>query len=189
MDLETRIKRLERANGILKYGGLLVVAVVLFSAFVPQDQVQEVVRANRFELRDTDGRLAAVLRLADTSKVNSFGAKSTPGAALEIFGVGDRSVVALNGGQDRAGLVLSYERQLFTARPAGLFWVHGVTGAVVQLNAVDGKMFLSLADRSGKAVLGSTTTVNERTGAETIFPVSTLTLYDGEGNIRHQVPR
>ena len=42
MDFEPRIKRLERENRILKYGGLLVVAVVLISAFVPQDQVPDI---------------------------------------------------------------------------------------------------------------------------------------------------
>ena len=168
MDLETRIKRLERQNQILKYGGLLVVAVVLFSAFVPQDQVRDVIQAHRFELRDTDGRLAAVLRLGDGSQSdNPFTRQSRAGAALEIFGSSGLPVVTLTGGRDGGSL-------LMRTRLSGI---------------AEGNTYVRLEGPNGSAVLGNTTTVSERTGAETTFPVSTLTLFDGEGNVRHRVPR
>ncbi len=168
MDLETRIKRLERENRVLKYGGLLVVAVALFSAFVPQDQVQEVVRAKRIELVDTDGSLRAVLRLADGSQSdNPFARTLGGGAALEIFGSSSFPVVTLTGGRDGGSLLMSTT-------------LRGIA---------DGNTYVRLEGPNGMAVLGNTTTVNKQTGAETTFSVSTLTLYDGEGNIRSQIPR
>ena len=168
MDLETRVKRLERENRILKYGGLLVVAVVLFSAFVPQDQVQEVVRARRIELVDKDSRLRAVLRLADGSESdNPFGRTLGGGAALEMLGSSGFPVVTLTGGRDGGSLLMSTT-------------VRGIA---------DGNTYVRLEGPNGMAVLGNTMTVNKQTGAETTFSVSTLTLYDAEGNVRHQIPR
>ena len=52
----------------------------------------------------------------------------------------------------------------------------------------EGNTYVRLEGPNGIAVLGNTT-VSERTGAETTFPVSTLTLYDMEGNVRYQIPR
>jgi hypothetical protein len=48
---------------------------------------------------------------------------------------------------------------------------------------------LELKGARGHALLGNTVTVNKQTGAETSFPVSTLTLYDAGGNVRLQLPR
>ncbi len=116
MDIETRLGRLERENRRMRAViAICALGALLFPtmALIPRNRVQDVIQAHRFELRDADGRLAAVLRLADTSEVNPFGAalgrtgKSTPGATLAIFGEGDDEAVSLLGGRDRATLRLS----------------------------------------------------------------------------------
>jgi len=165
MDLETRVNRLETENRVLKCGGLLLVAVVLFTAFMPQGQVQDVVRARRIELVHADGRLGAVLRLLGVDV--GIGA----GAALEIFqfDAGGAVAVALTGDLDGGSLLMR------TGLRQGL--------------GNEGETYVRLEGPNGIAVLGNTNTVDQGTGATTSFPVSTLTLFDGEGNVRYQIPR
>ncbi len=55
MDLETRVKRLERDDRILKYGGLLVVAVVLFSEAAVAQHLEDIEELSVLvEMKGTD---------------------------------------------------------------------------------------------------------------------------------------
>ncbi len=137
--------------------------------------------------------MAAVLRLVDTSEVNPFAEifgearKPVPGATLELFGEGDLTAVSLSGALDRAQLYLSRGSDTYIAGPDGVFLMRD-TGPMASLTNRDRGVFLKVAGPNGYAVLGNTTTVNKRTGAETTYPASTLTLFDAEGNVRARLP-
>src|SRR5256885_10572394 len=107
MDIAARVARLERKNKTLK--GIIVLCVLsLLSPWIMGQRatgVQPVIRAERLELVDRDGRLAARLRPARA--LDTLTGRSGVGAVLEFFGADTtRSVLMLSGGTDGGGVVL-----------------------------------------------------------------------------------
>lgn len=63
----------------------------------------------------------------------------------------------------------------------------GQGGRCVTLGIRDGSANLILDGPNGQTVLGQTETV-AKAGVETSYPVTTLTFYDKDGNVRRQYP-
>ena len=188
MEIEARVARLERENTTLKRMMALGVLSISLLGMVGHraTDVQRAIRAERFELVDRDGRLAARLRPAGT--LDTIAGRRGVGAVLEFFGADTtQSVLLLSGGTDGAALMLTKRDRIGLLLPRGLLFVRG-SKIAADLEVGDSDTHLTLSDEDGEAVLGSTSAVNKRTGATSRFPVSTLTLYDADGNVRYRAP-
>jgi hypothetical protein len=120
--------------------------------------------------------------------LDTLAGKGGVGAVLEFFGADTtRSVLMLSGGTDGGGLVLQKRDRIGVVLPGGLLFVRA-SKIAADLGISEGETHLTLSNDDGEAVLGNTSTVNKRTGATTRFPVSTLTLYDVDGNVRYRAP-
>ena len=188
MDIEARVSRLERKNRTLK--GIIVLGVLSLSLPWIMGQratgVQPAIRAERLELIDRDGRLAARLRPARA--LDTLTGRSGVGAVLEFFGADTaHPVLILSGGTDGGALMLTKRDDFGLMLPRGFLFVRG-SKVAANLGVEQGDTYLTLSGDGGEAVLGNTSTTDKRTGATTRFPVSTLTLYDADGNVRYRAP-
>ena len=181
MDLEQRLARLERANRRMKQIGtlvLLVAAAMLVSGAANDLEV------GSLALKDKDGNTRAHLAMVD----------GTP--RLALFDKAGKTRARLHGnpglalfdkdGEARAHLIVFAD-----GSPSLAFFDRaGKVRAMLGTHA-DGSPGLRLADKDGKtrATLGVTTTLEERTGAETKTSAGTLTLYDAKGDVIWQAPR
>ena len=187
MDIEARVARLERKNRTLK--GIIVLGVLSLS--LPWIMGQrgtgvQPIRAERLELIDRDGRLAARLRPARA--LDTLTGRSGVGAVLEFFGADTaHPVLILSGGTDGGALMLTKRDDFGVMLPRGFLFVRG-SKVAANLGVEQGDTYLTLSGDGGEAVLGNTSTTDKRTGATTRFPVSTLTLYDADGNVRYRAP-
>jgi len=188
MDIEARVARLERKNRTLK--GIIVLGVLSLSLPWIMGQratgVQPVIRAERLELVDRDGRLAARLRPARA--LDTLTGRSGVGAVLEFFGADTaHAVLILSGGTDGGALMLTKRDGTGLMLASGFLFVRG-SKVAANLGVREGDTYLTLSGDDGEAALGNTSTIDKRTGATTRFPVSTLTLYDADGNVRYRAP-
>ena len=188
MDIEARVARLERKNRTLK--GIIILALLSFSLPWIMGQratgFQPVIMAEKLELVDRDGRLAARLRPARA--LNTLTGRSGVGAVLEFFGADTtHAALLLSGGTDGGAFMLIKRDDFGLMLASGFVFVRG-SKVGANLGVREGDTYLTLGGDGGEAVLGNTSTTDKRTGATTRFPVSTLTLYDADGNVRYRAP-
>lgn len=161
----------------------LVVTVAALAYAVGKTSAPEVIRAQRFELVDAEGKIRAVL---------SSDPDGRPGPDLVLFDYKDeiRAKLALDGLELRDGK--GHVRAAFVLRdsPALMFVDEGgVPGAWLSVRN-DGTTALELSDERARtrAVLGTTDLVTTRTGAETKTAVSSLVLFDKDGKVLWKTP-
>ena len=166
MNIEERLRRLEQQNRVLRltvFPSFLCFLLFGGLAFVGQGQVRETVSAHRFELVNADGRKAGEwLTLGDMEPVLIL----HTGAGMRV------SVLATD---TQASLTLFSDGENLVRLEAS----SGLSDAGATLTA---------KGANGRATLGTAYTKDSRTGATTRHTASTLTLFDAEGTVLHQVP-
>ena len=116
------------------------------------------------------------------------------GAMFEIFSDNEEGhAISLGGGSDGAGLMLWHPSGMMSwYAPGGMFAQEssigcGEGGQCVSLGVTYGSVNLILDGPNGQTVLGQTKT-KTKAGVETSYPVTTLTFYDKDRNVRRQYP-
>lgn len=175
------------------------------------DATPDVVRARRFELVDAEGRMRAALGFLVTGDpaLRLFDAAGNTQAQLSVDDEGNLALVLCDAAEKpRASLMVlddgvpglflydaAGEEQAQLSVPAdggpGL-WLRGAAGGTRALLCVpaDGGPALRLYDAkgTGRATIGYCKTIQEKTGRETTFPESTITLFGEDGHVQWQAP-
>ncbi len=159
--LTARLDRLERENRRLKLAGailLLALAAVGAMGQVLPKAVPKVIEAERFVLRDTKGKIVAIL-----------GADAPGTPALSLHDQNEKV---------RAALAIAADGRPFLA----LLDQNGKQRAALSVG-VDGTSALLLSDQNGKLRAGMTAT-----GTVEQRPASSLVLFDRDGKVIWRVP-
>ncbi len=194
--LARRVDRVERENRRLKRAGVVALAVIAAVVLMGQattNKVAKVVEAEKFVLRDADGKGRArleslpsgLVRLALLDKYENV---------QSVLGVGvGRPSLVLAGRNNKTILTTSFlsisgkSRLTLAVLPSGaqsLVLTDNTARTRAELAIeVDGSPTFGLFDRTGtaRAILGSTSLENEETGVIEKRPESSLVLFGNDG--------
>lgn len=196
--LARRLDRVERENRRLKRAGVVALAVIAAVVLMGQaiGNVAKVVEAEKFVLRDADGKGRARLESLPSGLVR-LALLDKDENIQSVLGVGvGRPSLVLAGRNNKTILTTSFlsvsgkggkSRLTLAVLPSGeqslvLTDNTGRTRAELAIE-VDGSPTFGLFDRTGtaRAILGSTSLENEETGVIEKRPESSLVLFGNDG--------
>ncbi len=194
--MEERLNRLERENHRMKQAGVVALAVIAAVVLMGQatgGKVAKVVEAEKFVLRDAEGKPRARLESLPSGSVRlALLDKNENIQSVLGVGVGRPSLV-LAGRNNKTILTTSFlsisgkSRLTLAVLPSGeqslvLTDNTGRTRAELAIE-VDGSSTFGLFDRTGtaRAVLGSISLENAETGVIEKRPESSLVLFGNDG--------
>ncbi len=200
--LARRLDRVERENRRLKQAGVIalaVIAVVVLMGQATQGKVAKVIEAEKFVLRDADGKGRARLESLPSGLVRLVLLDKDENVQ-SVLGVGvGRPSLVLAGRNNKTILTTSFlsisgkSRLTLAVLPSGVQSLAltdntGRTRAELAIEA-DGSSTFGLFDRTGtaRAVLGSTSLESE-TGVIEKRPESSLVLFGNDGKVIWKAP-
>ena len=206
--LEERMERLERENRRLKVGMLAVVAVVAgLVCIAATEPVAKVVRAERFEVVDAEGRVRAGLGLPAPPAAANLPRAPYAVDALAVLDGSPGLTLRDEKGKTRAGLMVSDDGSpslmlLDETGKARAMLVVDHDGVGIALGGERGKQrallgvssdsgpVLQLRDDKGwvRAALGAYSLMTPDTGEVVKRAESSLVLFDKEGKVLWQAP-
>jgi len=201
--LARRLDRVERENRWLKRAGLValaVIAAVVLMGQATQGKVAKVIEAEKFVLRDAEGKPRARLESLPSGLVRlALLDKNENIQSVLGVGVGRPSLV-LAGRNNKTILTTSFlsisgkSRLTLAVLPSGaqsLVLTDNTKRTRAELGIeVDGSSTFGLFDRTGtaRAVLGSISLANEETGMIEKRPESSLVLFGKDGKAIWSAP-
>jgi hypothetical protein len=202
LTMESLVRRVERENRRLKQAGVIalaVIAVVVLMGQATQGKVAKVIEAEKFVLRDADGKGRARLESLPSGLVRLVLLDKDENVQ-SVLGVGvGRPSLVLAGRNNKTILTTSFlsisgkSRLTLAVLPSGeqslaLTDNTGRTRAELAIE-VDGSSTFGLFDRTGtaRAVLGSTSLESE-TGVIEKRPESSLVLFGDDGKVIWKAP-
>lgn len=145
--LETRITSLERRNRLLFLGLMGIMGFIMLGAIAREPDETKILKAGRFELIDSNGRVRAEMALQDNQPV--FAIKDENGRnRLEIKHDADETAVFI---RDETGTIRVGAAQF--AHGGGGFALHGPESKGAAVLYYKGRGSLSFFDEDGKTVL------------------------------------